>query len=90
MIKLITLVPLFPLIGFVINGLFGKKLSKGLSGGIACGAVLASFAISLLAFFELNASGQKIFTINVFDWISSGSLSVPFEFLVDQIGRAHV
>ncbi len=85
MIKLITLVPLFPLIGFVINGLFGKKLSKGMSGGIACGAVLASFVISLLAFFELNASGQKIFTINVFDWISSGSLSIPFEFLVDPL-----
>ena len=31
MFNLIALVPLFPLIGFIINGFFGKKLSKGLS-----------------------------------------------------------
>jgi len=48
MIKLVGLVPLFPLIGFLINGFFGKKMSKSLSGIIASGAILASFVVSLL------------------------------------------
>ena len=56
MIKLIGLVPLFPLIGFLINGFFGKKMSKGLSGIIASVSILASFILSVLIFFIYEAS----------------------------------
>ena len=59
MIKLVALIPLFPLLGFIINGFFGKKISKGLSGAIASIAVLASFVVALLIFFELEHSVQK-------------------------------
>jgi NADH-quinone oxidoreductase subunit L len=86
MIKLIALVPLFPLIGFLINGFFGKKLSKGLSGTIASLSVLASFIVSLLVFIELQGHHEhKSEIVNVFSWISSGSLQIPFEFLVDPL-----
>ena len=54
MIKLVALIPLFPLLGFIINGFFGKKISKGLSGTIASLAVLASFIVSLLIFIDLK------------------------------------
>ena len=46
MIKLIGLVPLLPLVGFLINGFFGKKMSKMLSGTIGTASVLGSFAIA--------------------------------------------
>ena len=69
MIKLIALVPLFPLIGFLINGFYGKKLSKGLSGGIASVSILASFVVSVLAFLELHHSTNKSFVIELFSWI---------------------
>lgn len=85
MIKLIALVPLFPLIGFLINGFYGKKLSKGLSGGIASISILASFVISILAFLELHHSASKSFVIELFSWIKSDTLSVPFEFLYDPL-----
>lgn len=85
MIKLVWLIPLLPLIGFLITGLFGKKLSKGLVSIVACGAVLAAFAVSLGIFFELSGSAQKSFTIDVFNWISAGRLSVPFSFLIDPL-----
>lgn len=85
MIKLVWLIPLLPLIGFLITGLFGKKLSKGLVGTVACGAILASFAVSLGIFLELTGSAQKSFTIDLFPWISAGKLSVPFSFLVDPL-----
>ncbi|MDX2172347.1 MAG: NADH-quinone oxidoreductase subunit L [Bacteroidota bacterium] len=85
MIKLIALVPLFPLLGFLINGFFGKKISKGLSGSIAAVAILASFIVSVLAFIELQGSHQKENVINVFSWINSGMLKIPFEFLFDSL-----
>ncbi|MBS1651143.1 MAG: NADH-quinone oxidoreductase subunit L [Bacteroidetes bacterium] len=85
MIKLISLVPLFPLIGFLINGFFGKKITKSLSGIIASGSVLASFIISILAFFELESSTHKQNIVNVFDWINSGDLTIPFQFLYDPL-----
>lgn len=85
MIKLIALVPLFPLAGFLINGFFGKKLSKGLSGSIASIAILASFIVSVLAFIELQGSHQTQHVIKLFSWINSGTLNIPFEFLYDPL-----
>lgn len=85
MIKLVGLVPLFPLIGFLINGFFGKKISKGLSGAIASISVLASFIVSLLIFLELEHSEVKTNVVNLFSWIHSGSLNIPFEFLIDPL-----
>src|ERR1700751_3131713 len=85
MIKLIGLVPLFPLIGFLINGFFGKKMSKSLSGTISCVSVLASFVLSVLIFMEVNASQQKSNVVELFSWINSDTLKIPFSFLVDPL-----
>src|SRR6201993_2433699 len=85
MIKLIGLVPLFPLIGFLINGFFGKKMSKSLSGTIACVSVLASFIVSVLIFMEVSASQQKSYVVEIFSWINSDTLKIPFSFLVDPL-----
>jgi NADH-quinone oxidoreductase subunit L len=85
MIKLVALIPLFPLLGFIINGFFGKKISKGLSGTIASLAVLASFIVSVLIFMELEHSEIKSQTVCLFSWINSDTLKIPFEFLVDPL-----
>jgi len=85
MIKLVALIPLFPLLGFLINGFFGKKISKGLSGTIASVAVLASFIVSMLIFLELEHSEIKSQTVCLFSWINSDTLKIPFEFLVDPL-----
>ena len=85
MIKLIALVPLFPLIGFLINGFYGKKLSKGLSGGIASVSVLASFIVAVIAFLELHHSANKSHVVELFSWINADTLKIPFEFLYDPL-----
>jgi NADH-quinone oxidoreductase subunit L len=85
MIKLIGLVPLFPLIGFIINGFFGKKMGKGLSGAIASIAILASFGLAVGVFMEVNGSETKSHVVNLFSWINSDTLKIPFEFLVDPL-----
>lgn len=85
MIKLIGLVPLFPLIGFLINGFFGKKIGKSVSGIIASVSILASFILSVLIFVELSGPAEKSHIVNLFSWINSGNLKIPFEFLVDPL-----
>jgi NADH-quinone oxidoreductase subunit L len=85
MINLVWLVPLIPLLGFVINGLGRNTLSKNLIGFIGSSVIFISFAISVGIFFELGADANKSHEIFLFDWISAGKLSIPLSFLVDPL-----
>jgi NADH-quinone oxidoreductase subunit L len=85
MSKLVYLVPLFPLIGFLINGLFRKNLSKSLTGIIGCAAVLASFIVSLLIFSDTRKEGFETVIVKLFNFISVDKLQIPFSFQVDQL-----
>lgn len=82
MIQFAWLIPLLPLIGFTIIGLGGKKLPKGLISIIGSGSVLAAFGLSLGIFLNLNGQSH---TVQLFDWISTGSLHVDFSFLIDPL-----
>jgi NADH-quinone oxidoreductase subunit L len=85
MIKLVYLVPLFPFIGFLLNGLGRKALSKSLIGLIGSGVVLASFVVSLLIFFEVRHEGFGSQTVHLFNFIQFDKISIPFDFQVDQL-----
>lgn len=82
-LELSYLVPLFPLIGFLIIGLGRKYLSKSLTGLIGSGVILASFIVSLLIFFEVKDGNAG--TIEYFNFISAGNLKVPFAFQLDAL-----
>jgi NADH-quinone oxidoreductase subunit L len=83
MSKLVYLVPLFPLIGFLINGLGRKSLSKSMISIIGCGVMLASFVVSLLVFFDVKANGAT--TVELFSFIRAADFQIPFAFQVDQL-----
>ncbi|WP_461484860.1 proton-conducting transporter transmembrane domain-containing protein, partial [Pedobacter sp.] len=85
MTSLLWLIPVLPLLGFLINGLGRNTLSKGAVGLIGSGVVLASFILSVCFFFELSASTDKQFYVNYFDWISVGNLKIPLSFLYDPL-----
>ncbi len=85
MINLVWLVPLIPLLGFVVNGLGRNSLSKGVIGFIGSGVIFISFAISLGIFFELGADVVKSHEIFLFNWISAGTLHIPLSFLIDPL-----
>ena len=72
MTNLVYLVPLFPLIGFLINGIGWRKIPKSAGGVIGSLAVLASFAVSLGIFFEVKSSGAST-TVHLYDFIQSGT-----------------
>ncbi len=78
---LYVLIPGLPFLGFLLNGLLNKKLSGTVAGGIGTLAVLASFLLSVFLF--VNFKYQ--YTVNLFDWISVGSLQIPFSYQIDQL-----
>jgi NADH-quinone oxidoreductase subunit L len=81
--KLIWLIPVLPLAGFVINGLGRNALSKGVIGTIGSLLVLAAFGLSVATFFQVKATGA--FTVDIYNWISVGDLKIPLSFQIDQL-----
>src|SRR2546427_10784913 len=73
-LDLIWLIPLFPAAGFVINGLFGKRMSKTMVGVIACTLVFISFIFSAGAVFQLLQldSAHRSHTVKLYEWINAG------------------
>ena len=85
MTQLVWLIPVLPLAGFLLTGLFRNYLSKGLTGIIGCGTILAGFVLSLLMFGEVRQAGFLPVVVNLFDFINVGSLHIAFSFQVDQL-----
>ena len=81
--QLVYLVPLFPLIGFIINGLFRNSLPKPVSAILGSGTILASFIVSALLFMDIKE--DHTFLVTLFEFIPAGKLSISFSFQVDQL-----
>jgi NADH-quinone oxidoreductase subunit L len=83
----IWLVPLFPLIGVVVNGLLGIKFPKKIIGPIACLAILGSFIVALVTFLQVLGlpPDARIIEKVYFPWIVAGDLSVNIGFLIDPL-----
>ncbi len=58
MLDVIWLIPAFPLAGFLLILLFGRRLGEPMSGYLASAMVLASFVVSVGAFFDLAVDGR--------------------------------
>src|SRR5262245_53665743 len=101
-LDLIWLIPLFPAAGFLINGLFGKRMSKSMVGTIACAAVLVSFIFAAGAVFQLAQLGEheRSHTVKLYEWINAGPaqtksgegarFTVDWGFLLDPLSAVMV
>jgi NADH-quinone oxidoreductase subunit L len=78
------LIPILPLAGFLINGIFGRRFSKSLVNTVAIGSVVLSFLWvlkTISAMGDLNTPHME----HYFTWIQSGALNVGCDFLVDRL-----
>jgi len=82
-LQIAWLIPLFPLLGFLINGLGRKSLSKSLIGVIGSGVILASFIMSIWVFMQVKGGNTHV--ANYFDFINAAGLKIPFAFQLDQL-----
>lgn len=84
--QLIYLLILLPLIGFLVNGLLGSKLSKTVSGWLGSLVVLGSFAISTKYFLDFyTGSIAAPIDIKAFEILYFQNVSIHFGILVDQL-----
>lgn len=80
--SLVSLIPAFPLLGFIINGLFGKQFSKPVSGILGAGSIFIAFVLALVCFINQPTQTQEL---ALFQWIESGSMTINFGFLIDSL-----
>ncbi len=81
--QIVYLIPLLPLLGFIITGLGRKYLSKGLTSVVGCGTVLLSLVMSIWVFVQVKEGNTHV--AEYFNFISVGKLTIPFAFQVDQL-----
>ncbi len=84
MTVIITLIPLLPLLGFLILGPGCRIVPKTWTSFIGPGTVLLSFLFSLVVFFNFHHFSSSP-VHQLFSWISFQGLSVSFGFLIDPL-----
>jgi NADH-quinone oxidoreductase subunit L len=87
---MLALIFLLPFVGFLINAFFGRVLPKSISGTLACVAIGGSFVISVMAVLALVNSGQPTIEQNLFMWLPSGDLQVPFALRLDSLSSVMI
>ncbi|MEI9920462.1 MAG: NADH-quinone oxidoreductase subunit L [Bacteroidota bacterium] len=76
-----ALIPLFPLLGFLLISLNVNRLQKYVAATIACGMMLLAFLVGVYTFFTTSGPVQ----IDLFTWIKAGSFESTFGFLIDPL-----
>ncbi len=87
------LIIVFPLIGFLVLGLFGSRMkNEKLIGAVGSGTVGFSFLISLILFVQMSGvePGLRKQSVELFTWLSTftgsaSSLTVNVAYQIDQL-----
>jgi NADH-quinone oxidoreductase subunit L len=87
---LVYLIPLLPLLGFVVLGLFGKKIAysergETIIGTIGSATVAGSFIAAAVLFAKMAGTTFLPQTVHVFDWIRAGNFSIDLAYKLDQL-----
>ncbi len=87
MIDYVWLIPLFPLIGFLINGFFGSRFKESQIGAIASAAIGLSFIVSASVFFQVLQlpAAERSISKTIYTWIQTGDFQVNISFLIDPL-----
>ncbi|MCX6608539.1 MAG: NADH-quinone oxidoreductase subunit L [Acidobacteria bacterium] len=78
------LIPIFPLLGAVLNGLTGRRSSQGIQSAIAVGSVLLSFLWVLKVLSGAMPLETEI-RESYFTWISSGTFQLSVDLVIDRL-----
>ncbi len=80
---LYLLIPLAPLAGAIIAGLFGKAIGRAWSHRVTILGVLISFLLSCLVFADVLKGNT--YNGAVYTWITSGDAKLEIGFLIDRL-----
>ncbi len=83
--NLYLLVPLAPLLGAILAGLFGKVLGRVWTHRVTILLVAVSFFASLAIFKDLVFDAGHVFNGTIYKWLSSDGASFEVGFLIDRL-----
>src|SRR5947208_2881098 len=89
---MMLLIALLPFVGFLVNACVGRRLSKAVSGGTACGVMIASFLVSMASVGRLVGMepASRAIVERAFTWISSGDFTVAFTLRLDPLSAVMI
>ncbi len=79
------IIPVLPLVGFLINGILGRKLSKMVINAVAVLSVVLAFAVVLKVWLTAGDLAANPIKEHYFTWIQSGAFNVGWDFSVDKL-----
>jgi len=82
--SLLLLIPLFPLISFLIIAVLGNKLPKSVTSLLAPGSILLSFIVAAIVFFKILHSGESL-TAHILPWINVGTFKSEIALTADSL-----
>jgi NADH-quinone oxidoreductase subunit L len=85
-----VLIPLLPLAGWAVLGLWGGRWPARAAGWFASATVAASFAAAVALFQALAAlpAASRSVEVDVYRWITAGPVVIPFRLLADPLSAA--
>jgi len=81
--SLYLVVPLAPLVGAIVVGLFGPRLGRSVSHWLCIIGVAVAFVASIVIWRDVNAG--HVFNDNVYTWMQSGGFRLSVGFLIDPL-----
>ena len=87
MLDVVWLIPAFPLLGFLLILLFGRRLGEPAAGYVAAAAVFASFVVTVGVFFDLLSIDEhhRSHVVTLFQWVPVSSLQIDMALLADPL-----
>jgi NADH-quinone oxidoreductase subunit L len=85
MLRTAMLMPLFPLVGFLILVTVGRRLGERISGIIGTAAVGLAFLAALVTWIGFLNQSAPTYTETLFSWLPVGTLKVNVALLVDPL-----
>ncbi|MCX6641137.1 MAG: NADH-quinone oxidoreductase subunit L [bacterium] len=89
---ILFLIPAFPLLGMLLNGLLGKRQKEATAGILASGMMFLSFLVSVTVFFQLLGmpAGNRSLTQTLYTWMAVGDFSINVSFLIDPLSAVMI
>jgi len=78
-------IPLAPLLGAIVAGLFGRRIGRAGAHWAAISGVAVSFVLSLWVFKYIVIDGHEAFNGSVYTWLVSDGIRLEIGFLIDRL-----
>ncbi|NUZ08141.1 NADH-quinone oxidoreductase subunit L [Piscinibacter koreensis] len=79
--SLLLAVPLAPLLGAIVAGLFGRQVGRRGAHTVTIAGVLVAFLLSVITLFDVMDGAR--FNATIYEWLRVGDLKMEIGFLVD-------